>query len=258
MSFFKMQNRTGGAGARAVLLPALVLALAALLLALAEAGNRPQPAPAAVPAEVFEFKITENNGGSCGPLDYTFWMDSGTGEMVVRSDGSFSCCWEQVGNALFRDGLRFYQKTPPEELGEIRIRYEADYAPQGKSFLCAYGWMEAPLVEYYIVENWSGERPGESEPIGTVRTDGGEYDIYYTIRVNKPSIVGDTTFPQYWSVRREPRSGGEITVSAHFEAWKALGLELGSLREISTTVEAVESSGAADIPQNVILIEHLP
>ena len=81
------------------------------------------------------------------------------------------------------------------------------------------------------------------------------YDVYHTTRVQQPSIDGTATFSQYWSVRKGKRTEDTVDVTAHFEGWEALGLELGKLYEVALTVEGYQSSGVADIYENIISIE---
>lgn len=58
--------------------------------------------------------------------------------------------------------------------------------------------------------------------------DGSTYDILQTTRTNEPSILGTSTFQQYYSVRRDKRSSGTVTTSAHFAAWGKLSMNMGT------------------------------
>ena len=127
------------------------------------------------------------------------------------------------------------------------VNYGVNYQPNGNSYLCVYGWTQDPLVEYYIVDSWGSWRPPGGDLMGAVDSDGGTYDIYRTQRVDQPSIEGTATWYQYWSVRTEKRESGTITVANHFSAWEGVGLNLGSLYEVSLCVEGYQSSGTADV-----------
>ncbi len=185
-----------------------------------------------------------NNESSthCG-YTYEYWKDQGTGCLVNTADG-FSVEWSNINNLLGRKGVR------PGSRQQV-VTYEADYRPSGNSYLCVYGWTRNPLVEYYIVDSWGDWRPpGGEGHMGTVTSDGGTYDVYRVQRTG-PSIDGETTFYQNWSVRQEKRESGTITVANHFAAWDRLGMATGSFYEVSMCVEGYQSSGAADVRMSI-------
>lgn len=200
--------------------------------------------------------ITENELGNVDGLDYELWKDQGTTEMTLTGNGTFTCNWSDINNALFRIGRKFDCTRTWAEIGSISVSYGADYFPVGNSYLCVYGWTREPLVEYYVVQSWGNWRPPGAKSIGTIEVDGSTYDVYETERVNQPSIDGTATFKQFWSVRKGKRTEDTIDLTEHFRRWEEMGLELGYLYEVALTVEGYQSSGTAKIYKNEILIEN--
>ncbi len=184
--------------------------------------------------------IDGNRTGKQGNYHVEYWKDNGTGTMTLKDGGDFSCEWGQVSNILFRKGIR------PGSRKQVVV-YSADYQPQGNSYLSIYGWFENPLVEYYIIESWGNWRPPGVASKGSFDTEEGSYDIYENSRTG-PSIKGNTTFKQYWSVRKNKRTSGTIFCGKHFDAWQSKGMQIGSFYEVSFNVEAYQSPGGkADV-----------
>ncbi len=189
-------------------------------------------------------QVCDNNIGTHCGYTYEYWKDQGTGCLTNTADG-FSVEWNNINNLLGRKGIR------PGSANHV-VTYNANYNPNGNSYLCVYGWSQGPLAEYYIVDSWGSWRPPGGEGfVGTVDSDGGTYDIYKTTRVNQPSIEGNATFDQYWSVRQSKRESGTITVKNHFDAWASHGMNMGSVYEVSMTVEGYQSSGSADVSLSI-------
>jgi len=185
--------------------------------------------------------------------DYELWRDRGTVSMTLENGGNFSCQWSNIGNALFRKGKKFDSTKTHNEIGNISIKYDAQFTPGGNSYLCIYGWSKDPLVEYYIIESYGTYKPTGTAK-GSVSMDGGTYELYETTRTNQPSIIGTATFKQYWAVRTSKRTSGTVDVTKIFNAWYDKGMSLGKLYEVALLVEGWESNGNAKITSHTLTI----
>ncbi len=217
--------------------------LKGLLLALVLCLQVVVPATKAEAATV----LYNNATGYEGNYAYELWKDYGDTSMTLKGNGLFECWWENIGNVLFRKGVKWDCTKTYSQLGNITVSYGVDYQPNGNSYLCVYGWCRNPLVEYYIVDCWGTWRPPGATSKGTITVDGATYDVYETTRVNQPSIDGNTTFQQYWSVRQSKRTSGTISVTEHFKAWERMGMKMGLMYEAAFNVEGYQSSGWADV-----------
>ena len=111
-----------------------------------------------------------------------------------------------------------------------------------------YGWTTNPLIEYYIVESFGTFDPSSNaQNLGTSYIDGSNYKIAKTTRYNQPSILGTSTFDQFWSVRQNKRSSGSVNVGAHFSRWSQSGLQLGQHNYQIVATEGYQSSGSSSI-----------
>ena len=192
--------------------------------------------------------LTNNATGTFEGYDYEYWKDNGTGTMTLNGGGTFSCSWSNINNILFRTGKKLGSTKAWQDYGGISIDYACNYQPNGNSYMAVYGWTKDPLVEYYIIDSYgTWKPPGNNIPLkGTITVDGRTYEVYENTRTG-PSIVGDTTFKQYWSICTQKRTSGVISVSKHFEEWEKKGMKMGKMYEVSMVVEGWQSQGKADM-----------
>ncbi|KAI9705754.1 MAG: hypothetical protein M1820_005002 [Bogoriella megaspora] len=193
------------------------------------------------PFELMSRAGTPSSTGTNNGFYYSWWTDGGASATYTNGPaGQYSVTWQNGGNLVGGKGW-----NP----GAARaINFNADYRPNGNSYLSVYGWTTGPLIEYYIVENFGTYNPATGlTKKGTVTSDGSTYDIYVGTRTNQPSIQGTATFQQYWSVRQTHRSSGTVTTANHFNAWKSVGLNLGTHNYQIVATEGYFSSGSATV-----------
>ncbi|ORY21660.1 concanavalin A-like lectin/glucanase [Neocallimastix californiae] len=210
-------------------------------------------------------KVTSNKVGSINGIGYELWADSGNNSATFYSDGSFSCTFQKAKDYLCRSGLSFDSTKTHDQLGHMYADFKlvkqniqnVDY-----SYVGIYGWSKDPLVEFYVVDNWLSQwRPGDwvgNKKHGDYVIDGATYTVYENERYG-PSIVGDTNFKQFFSIRKEARDCGTIDITAHFLQWEKLGMKLGKMYEAKVLGEAGSNSsgttGTADFPYAKVYIK---
>jgi endo-1,4-beta-xylanase len=209
---------------------------------------------------------TDRIAGEKDGYRYELWNQNslGTACMTLDSGSLFSGEWEGIQNYLARRGLGYDQTQKHQEIGTFYATYNCNYNPStasGNSYLSIYGWTVNPLKEYYIVEDWRNWIPSMDAGAtlkGTINVNGSIYDIYENTRVNQPSIVGNTTFQQYFSIRRDVRNSGTINISEHFDKWESLGMEMGKMYEVSFVVEGYQSSGSFEFTALDVFVNNEP
>ncbi len=197
---------------------------------------------------------SSNASGTVGNQQWTVWSSGGGGCLTTYgSSAAFSASWNNSGDFLARVGLAMGSSKTPDQYTDI----SADFAQKksgsggGYSAIGVYGWSVSPLVEFYVEEDSYNNlaAPYGGTKKGTFTIDGeGTYDVYEHQQVNQPSIQGNATFEQFYSVRQGARTCGHISLSKHFAQWKTFGMTLGKMEEAKILVEAGGGSGSIDFP----------
>lgn len=183
---------------------------------------------------------------------------------VFGTGAAFKAEWSEVEDFLARVGLDFDQSRTHQQIGSLFAEFSETQSgsEQGLTYVGIYGWTVNPLREYYILDDWGATKPAgvasdgsPRDEVGTITVDGEVYDVWKKTRENKPSIQGDATFDQYFSIRRTRRQCGRISISEHFRQWEALGLPLGKLYEAKMLVESQNNSGAIEFTNVSVGVE---
>ena len=165
------------------------------------------------------------------------WNQSRRGEydFTVDVEKEITGTWKDTENSLFWSGIQFPDPKSSDQMGTIRLTYDAEIASTEGS--CWYGVMgytdgETP-IEFFVIDGWSGSKPtGGLEPITTVEIGGVKYDIYRQFHELYHGIENNYGYMQYYSIRQEnaftaPEGmacKGTVLLNDHIRAWDSTGL----------------------------------
>ncbi len=189
---------------------------------------------------------TGNTQGGSGSLAWSLWMNGSGGSITTFSTPAFSASWgPSSGDYLARLGLEWGNSGKTyDQYGSItaQFAYTKTGSGGGYSYIGIYGWSTNPCVEYYIVDDSYGTMPFNAYNAtlkGTVAIDGENYKMFQntTNGTGGSRCSGVSSWQQYWSIRQKARQCGTISISQHFDAWKAAGMTLGNMLEAKILVE---------------------
>jgi Glycosyl hydrolases family 11. len=205
---------------------------------------------------------------------YEMWTEGGNNNKLIyygpNQGGGYAyrAEWNNPDDFLGRIGYFWGNGSTYTTYKNIYVDF--NYTRSGRStagdysYIGIYGWgrnssasnANEQLIEYYIVEDWFGNRwQPDTGPLGLGTTggseitsftvDGATYKIIKNLRENKSSIDGNKTFTQIFSIRQTLRKCGTISVTEHFKKWEAspVNLKLGNLYESKFLVEAGGGTG---------------
>jgi len=201
------------------------------------------------------------------PYHYEMWTEGGNNNKLIwygpnqGGGAAFRAEWNSPNDFLGRVGYYWDAGKPYTYYGNIFCDFEYtrsdDKTAGDYSYIGIYGWSKNQLIEYYIVEDWFSNRYYSSwNPVGkdtigvnshgSYSLDGETYLVYKKTRTG-PSISGNTTFTQYFSVRKSQRKKGTISITEHFKKWENLEMKLGTnMFECKFLVEAGGGTGWFD------------
>jgi endo-1,4-beta-xylanase len=191
--------------------------------------------------------------GTAAGLAWQVWSNGSAGCITTYSTPAFSATWNNNGDFLARIGLQWNNTKTYDQYGTIsaQFSYTKTGTAGGYSYIGLYGWSTNPCVEYYIIDDSFGTFPfnayGMSQK-GTATIDGEVYKLFAgTTTGTGGSRCGSvSSWSQFWSVRQKARQCGTMSITEHFNAWKAAGMTLGKMDEAQILVEVGGGSGSVN------------
>ena len=202
--------------------------------------------------------LTENKIGYLDDYFYELWKSDNIGitTMSIDNKNKFSCSWKNIDNVVFNLGKNFPNGYPLKNISDITLHFDFEYESNGYSYIGINGCFSIYSGEYYIIENYgdSFSKPNSGSLLGTLSIDDGEYDIYLREVILPPNIHGISKRSEYWSVRKEKRSSGTISLKKHFDSFLKKGAIIENVFTIGLFIEGYQSNGNADVNNFEIII----
>ena len=197
-----------------------------------------------------------NTQGTSGNLAWQLWANGTGATMTTFDTPAFRATWgPNSGDVLARLGLDFGNDgLTYDQYGPITAQFAETKSGTGGSYsyIGIYGFSTDPCVEFYIVDDSYSEmpiKPYQTTNKGTVTIDGGSYDLYSGTMVSTgASSCRGSAWSLFYSIRQTARTCGQISITQHFDAWKAAGMTLGKLLVTEILVEVGGGTGSIDVP----------
>jgi len=196
---------------------------------------------------------SSNASGTAAGMAWTIWSNGSGGSITYYDKPAFRAQWNNSGDFLARIGLQWNATKTYDQFGVITAQFASmkTGSAGGYSYVGIYGWSVSPCVEFYIVDdsyNRMPVNPGSTTNKGTANIDGGTYTMYTrnTTGTGGSKCSGVTSWLQFYSVRQTARTCGQISVTAHFDAWAAAGMALGRMDQVQILIEAGGGVGSID------------
>ena len=198
---------------------------------------------------------SNNASGTAAGLSWTIWSNTNSGSITTFDTPAFSAKWNNAGDFLARVGLQWNATKTYDQYGTITAQFNSKKSGSagGYSYIGMYGWSVDPCVEWYVVDDsWNKMpvNPGSTTNKGTADIDGGKYTLYTrnTTGTGGSKCPGTSQWLQFYSVRQTARSCGQISLTKHFDAWKAAGMALGKMDQAQILLEVGGGQGSVEFP----------
>lgn len=203
-------------------------------------------------------KYTGDGQNGTGNLAWQLWANTANnGSITTYPTPAFSAAWANAGDYLARLGFEWGNSPKTyDTYGTIaaQVAFTKTGDGGGYSYIGIYGWSTNPCIEWYIVDDsFKGMpvNPGNTQNKGTLSVDDGTYTLYTRSTTGTGgNRCGSNvqSWNQYYSVRQKARQCGVISITKHFDAWKAASMPLGDMLEAKILVEAGGGTGSVDFP----------
>ena len=161
---------------------------------------------------------------------YEVWRDGYNAYLECYDDGGY-LVYSKVADAIVRFGPKFDEPKTFDQHGNFAADYK--FRTKGGGFGTPYflvgiqGNTTEPKTEFYIIDYWIIKDTADTSTFGTrlgeFTVDGDTYDIWQNTANSHMSVQGDSSFKQYFSIRRTKRDSGHVDITAHFKKWEELG-----------------------------------
>ena len=182
---------------------------------------------------------------------YEVWRDGYNAYLECYDDGGY-LVYSKVADAIVRFGPKFDEPKTFDQHGNFAADYK--FRTKGGGFGTPYflvgiqGNTTEPKTEFYIVDYWIIKDTADTSTFGTrmgeFTVDGDTYDIWQNTANSHMGVQGDSSFKQYFSIRRTKRDSGHVDITAHFKKWEELGLKVGKITDVMALVEGYKGQSS--------------
>ena len=110
------------------------------------------------------------------------------------------------------------------------------------------------IMGFWACATEPDESGGTAGQGGTTSRTGGAGGSSTGGSKNAPSIHGNQTFTQYYSVRRVGRQCGHISISQHSAEWASQGMPPGKMYEVKVLAEGMNGGGSVDFTKATVAV----